>query len=218
MREPRNAAHKSGADLPRSGILYVGSTVSLSFSAERHCNSQSQVRLRWCLVSFFTCVPQWRCDLGLSSEQRVGRVAEYARDEGQQQRFWAALIVLTTAFQLGRCGASNSASIPSLLVLTSAARSILVRRPFSISGRATRRETIARGRTNPMRKRVFGGATSPSSPVRRRSLARLLPSHAADLVLCARVAGPFSCLTASQPTILGFELAYSSSCTRYVQA
>ena len=44
--------------------------------------------------------PVCRCGdatLGSSSEQRVGRVAEYARDEGQQQRFWAALIVLTTA-------------------------------------------------------------------------------------------------------------------------
>ena len=64
------------------------------------------------------------------------------------------------------------------------------------------------------RKRVFGGAWCPSSQVRHRNLADLLPSHAVDLVLCARIlirmAGPFSRLPASQPTILGFMVAYSS--------
>jgi hypothetical protein len=49
------------------------------------------------LVSFSTCVPQWRCDLGSSSEQTVGRAADHARDGGQQQRFWTALMVLITA-------------------------------------------------------------------------------------------------------------------------
>ena len=46
---------------------------------------------------FSTCVPQWRCDLGSSSEQKAGRAADHARDGGQQRRFWAAWVVLTTA-------------------------------------------------------------------------------------------------------------------------
>ena len=44
-----------------------------------------------------------------------------------------------------------------------------------------------------------------------RSCVDLLPSHAADLVLCARMAGPFSRLPSSQPTIKGFVVAYSST-------
>ena len=68
--------------------------------------------------------------------------------------------------------------------------------------------------TTTTRKRIFGGAWRPSSLVRRRSCMDRLPSHAADLALCARVAGPFSWPLPSQPTLLGFVLAYSSSCTR----
>ena len=45
-----------------------------------------------------------------------------------------------------------------------------------------------------------------------------LPSHASDLVLCARVAGPFSRLTLSQPMIKGALVAYNSSCARWYAA
>ena len=68
------------------------------------------------------------------------------------------------------------------------------------------------------RKRVFGGAWCPSSQVRHRNLVDLLPSHAVDLVLCARMARQFSRLPASQPTILGFVVAYSSRWTRWCAA
>ena len=68
--------------------------------------------------------------------------------------------------------------------------------------------------TTTTRKRIFGGAWRPSSQVRRRSCMDRLSLHAADLVLCARVAGPFSRLPASQPTNFRFVVAYSSSCTR----
>ena len=89
-------------------------------------------------------------------------------------------------FQLGRCSASNSASILSFLILTFAGRSNLVCRPKSGAGRAARRETIARGRANPTRKRVFGGAWPPSSPVRRAARARPgLLAHAERVMLCA---------------------------------
>ena len=42
-----------------------------------------------------------------------------------------------------------------------------------------------------------------------QSLTHRLPLHAVDLVLCVRMAGLFSRLLASQPTILGFVVAYS---------
>ena len=72
--------------------------------------------------------------------------------------------------------------------------------------------------TTTMRKRTFGGAWRPSSQVRHRNLADLLPSHAVDLVLCARMAGPFSRLPSSQPTIKGALVAYGSRSTRWCAA
>ena len=72
--------------------------------------------------------------------------------------------------------------------------------------------------TTTTRKRIFGGAWRPSSPVRHSGLTHRLPSHTADLVLCARVAGPFLRPLGSQPTILGFMLAYFSSLTRWYAA
>ena len=68
--------------------------------------------------------------------------------------------------------------------------------------------------TTTTRKRIFGGAWRPSSQVRRRSCMDRLSLHAADLVLCARVAGPFSRLPSRQPTIKGALMAYGSSSTR----
>ena len=89
-------------------------------------------------------------------------------------------------FQLGRCSASNSATIPLFLMLTFAGRSNLVCRPFSISGRAPARKTARSSRANPTRKRVFGGARPPSSPVRCRTCAHpALVAHT-DRVLFER--------------------------------
>ena len=86
----------SAKRVPRT-ILYVGSIDFGSLSAQRHCNHQPQVHLRWCLVSICTRVPQWRCHLDSSSEQSNGRAAKDVHIGGLQQRFWAASMVLTTA-------------------------------------------------------------------------------------------------------------------------
>jgi hypothetical protein len=68
--------------------------------------------------------------------------------------------------------------------------------------------------TTTTRMHVFGGASRPSSRVRRRSLVDLLTSHAAELVLSARVAGSFSRPPPSQPMIRAALVAYVSSSTR----
>ena len=87
-------------------------------------------------------------------------------------------------------------------------RSILVCGLSSEQGRAGAHGTMRFLSTTTTRKRIFGGAWRPSSLVRRRSCMDRLPSHAADLVLCARVAGPFSRPLSSQPMIKGALVAY----------
>jgi hypothetical protein len=59
------------------------------------------------------------------------------------------------------------------------------------------------------------GVLLQTSQVCLRSLMDLLPSCAADLVLCARVAGSFSPLPSSQPTIKDVIVAYDSLSTRW---
>ena len=68
-----------------------------------------------------------------------------------------------------------------------AVRSNLVRRPFSITGRLASREIARSGRAKGVRKRVFGGATSPSAPVRRLARAHSCLFVHAERWLLARV-------------------------------
>ena len=97
-------------------------------------------------------------------------------------------------------------------------RPILVHRPNSEHGRKAAQETMRSSTATTTRKRVFGGAWRPSSQVRHSSLTHRLPLHAADLVLSARVEGPFLRLLSSQPTINGALVAYGSRCTRWYAA
>jgi hypothetical protein len=106
--------------------------------------------------------------------------------------------------------------IPHMLLNCS--RPILVRRPISEHGSAGAPETMRSPTATTTRRRAFGGAWRPSSQVRHRSCVDRLPSHASDLVLCARVAGPFSRLPSSQPMIKGAQVAYGSSSLRRCDA
>ena len=99
-------------------------------------------------------------------------------------------------------------------MLTFAARSNLVRRSFSILGRAAWRKTIARSRANPTRKRVFGGAWPPSSPVRRSTRARPCLLAHAECVLLERAAGPLSRCPSAQHRLPAAIDTYGSSCAR----
>ena len=93
-------------------------------------------------------------------------------------------MVLATSLPVGPVRRLEHSEVPSFLMLTFADRSNLVRRPFSISGRAASRKTAWSGRANPMRKRVSGGARPPTSPVRRIARARpSLLAHAEPVLL-----------------------------------
>ena len=81
---------------------------------------------------------------------------------------------------------------PHTSITLNESRSILVCRLKSEQSRAGVLEAAWSFTASTTRKRVFGGASRPSSPVRHRSCVDRLPSHAADLALCARMAGPFS--------------------------
>ena len=72
--------------------------------------------------------------------------------------------------------------------------------------------------TTTTRNRTFGGDWRLSSTVRHRGLVDWLPSHAIDLVLCARVAGPFSRLPSSQLVIKRDIVASGSPSTRQYAA
>ena len=127
------------------------------------------------------------------------------------ERCWRVLTALGISV-----GAVRSNSVPTLerqpwflmsCIRLNCSRPILVCRPISEQGSAGALETKRSPSAITTRTRTFGGAWRPSSQVRHSSLTHRLPSHAADLVLSARVEGPFSRPLSSQPTILGFVLA-----------
>ena len=77
-----------------------------------------------------------------------------------------------------------------------------------------RRETHRIGRANPTRKRVFGGAWPPSSPVRCSAHARPCLLAPAERELLERVTGPLSRCPSSLSLILAAIGTYSASCAR----
>ena len=157
-----------------------------SNSAARHCNQHDDVLLRWGLASFFTRVAQRRYHLASVSEQSSCRSAACGREYGQQQHFGAALMVPTSPLSARLVRRAEHSEHPSFLMLTFAALSNLVGRPKSGAGRAAPRKTARSGRANPTRKRTFGGAWPPSSPVRRAARARLSLFAPAECVLLER--------------------------------
>ena len=94
-------------------------------------------------------------------------------------------------------------------------RPILVRRSNSEQGCKGAPQTMRSLTASTTMRHTFGGAWCPSSQVHHRSLVDLLPSHTADLVLRARMAGPLSRLPSSQLTIKWVLVAYGSSSTRW---
>ena len=118
-------------------------------------------------------------------------------------------------FQSRVRSASNSVRMDMCLMSTPAALSNLVRRLNSERGRAAGLETGRQGPASTSRRTLFGGASSPSSPVRRCAPARLrLFARPCHTCACACVSGPFSRCPLSLPTILDSILAYVSSCAR----
>ena len=162
------------------------SIVLASNSAARHCNQHGDGLLRWGLASSCTQLPQRPRYLGLVSEQSSCRSAAVGRQHGQHQHFWAPLMVLTSPLPARLVRRPEPIDISSCLLLTCAARSNLVRRPNSGAGRAAPRKTARSGRANPTRKRTFGGAWPPSSPVRRAARARPCLLAPAERVLLER--------------------------------
>ena len=155
-----------------------------SNSAARHCNQHGDGLLRWGLASSCTQLPQRPHYLGLVSEQSSCRSAAVGRQHGQHQNFWAPLMVLTSPLPARLVRRPEHIDISSCLLLMCAARSSLVRRSKSGAGRAASRKTARSGRANPTRKRTFGGAWPPSSPVRRAAPARPgLLAHAERVLL-----------------------------------
>ena len=102
------------------------------------------------------------------------------------------MVIQHRRFLFPRCGASNSSSMASCLKLTFVACSTLVRRPRSGRNRASLLETIRRGRANPTRKRIFGGAWVHSATVRSCTHVRPLLPVRTDGVLFAHVAVAYS--------------------------
>jgi hypothetical protein len=96
----------------------------------------------------------------------------------------------------------------SCLKLTFVACSTLVCRPRSGRNRAPLLETIRRGRANPTRKRIFGGAWVHSATVRSCTrVSPLLPVRT-DRVLFARVAGAYLRCPCTKDTILAAKDIY----------
>ena len=122
----------------------------------------------------------------LPQAQSGGRTAEDARDGGPHQHFWPPSMVLATVLSARAVRRLELSELPSFLMVTGAARSNLVCRPNSAAGRVAWRQTRRNGRANPMRKRVFGGAWPPSSPVRRAARARPRLLAPAERVLLER--------------------------------
>ena len=116
--------------------------------------------------------------------------------------------------QLGRCVTPNPLRFPSGLISMFAQHSNLVCRPFSIWGRAAWRKTGRRSRANLTRKRVFGGAWPPSSPVRRSTPARPCLLARAERVLFERAAGPYARCPSSLAVIPAVIDIYASRCAR----
>ena len=114
------------------------------------------------------------------------RTTEDGRYWGREQAFLLPLTAKVMTIQLGRCVTPNPLRFPSGLISMFAQHSNLVCRPFSIWGRAAWRKTGRRSRANLTRKRVFGGAWPPSSPVRRPPRARSCLSVHAERVLLER--------------------------------
>ena len=164
----------------------VESTVFASNSSTRHCNQHHDTLLRWGLVSRCTRVPQRRPRSRAHLEQSSYRTAADGRDHGPQQHFWAVLMVQIWAIPPRSVRPFEHSEDFFISDLTFAARSNLVCRPKSGAARAAWRQTNRNGRANPTRQRFFGGASSPSSPVRRAACARPRLLAPAERVLFER--------------------------------
>ena len=154
------------------GQVHGGSTDLASNSSRWHCSHQHDAHFRWCLVSRCTRVPQRRPRSRAHLEQSSYHTAADGRDHGPQQHFWAVLMVQIWAIPPRSVRPFEHSEDFFISDLTFAARSNLVCRPKSGAARAAWRQTNRNGRANPTRKRFFGGASSPSSPVRRAACAR----------------------------------------------
>ena len=117
-------------------------------------------------------------------------------------------------FQLGRCVALNSVHIPPPHMSTFAALSNSVRRPISGEDRAARRQTARRSSTSTSRKRLFGGDSSPPSPVSRWTRVRSCLRAPTDRMPLERAAGPLSRCPSTLGMIPAAIDTYYSSCTR----
>jgi hypothetical protein len=108
--------------------------------------------------------------------------------------------------------------MPSCLKLTFVACSILVCRPRSGWERARALQRIGRGRANPTRKCVFGGAWLCSAPVRSCTpVSPCLPMRT-DCVLFGRATGAYARCTWADAMVLAVKDIYASSCARPLAA
>ena len=156
-----------------AGLLQMGSAESAQWGRQLVCRSGGAI----------LAAPP-RC----SASCRLKNLVDAGRSMMPGRLWWCR----PRLFFSGRCAAPNSSRFPSCLMSSFAVCSNLVCRPKSGWGRAARLETIRRGRANPTRKRVFGGAWPHSAPVRCRTRARQCLLARTDCVLFARAAGRYA--------------------------